>query len=233
MGLDTIELVMEIEEAFDISIPDDRASKMLTVGDVYEFILEKTADATLKSSTCLTAAAFYDLRRHLRFLGLAQSEIRPKTKLERVFPLIGRRSYWQTLSSRIDLRFPRLGRPSWLALLNCMLVAIVVSASFLGFAQQNVVAGIFAAVVLGAISSAILMFLTQPFAIYPASTCSTIRDLVTNLVAINYNTLATRYSTRNPTDVWNALQLIVAQQLGVDRRAVVPHARFVQDLGAD
>jgi acyl carrier protein len=233
MGLDTVELVMEIEEAFDISIPDDRASNMLTVGDVFEFILEKTADSTLKSSTCLSAAAFYDLRRQMRSLGLSHSEIRPKTKLERVIPLIGRRTYWQTLSSRMDLRFPRLGRPSWLALLNCMLVAIVAYASFLGFAPQNVVAGIFAAVALGIISAVTLIFLTQPFAIYPASTCSTIRDLVTNLVAMNYNTLATRYSTRNPTDVWNALQLIVAEQLGVDRSAVVPHARFVQDLGAD
>ncbi len=233
MGLDTVELVMEIEEAFDISIPDDRASKMLTVGDVYNFILEKTADSTLKSSTCLTAAAFYELRRHVRSLGLSHSSIRPKTQLDRVIPLIGRRAYWQALSSRMDLRFPRLGRPSWLALLNCMLVAIGVSAAFLGFAQQSVVAGIFAAAMCGVGSSVILMFLTQSFAIYPASTCSTIRDLVTNLVAINYNTLATRYSTRNPTDVWNALQLIVAEQLGVDRSAVAPHARFVQDLGAD
>jgi acyl carrier protein len=233
MGLDTVELVMEIEEAFDISIPDDRASNMLTVGDLYEFILEKTADSTLKSSTCLSAAAFYDLRRHVRSLGLPHSEIRPKTELDRVIPLNGRRTYWQTLSSRMDLRFPRLGRPWWLALLNCILVAIVVSASFLGFTTQSVVAGIFAAVAVGVISSVLLMFLTRPFAIYPPSTCSTIRDLVTHLVAINYNTLATRYSTRNPTDVWNALQLIVAEQLGVDRSAVVPHARFVQDLGAE
>jgi acyl carrier protein len=233
MGLDTVELVMEIEDAFDISIPDDQASKMLTVGDVYEFILEKTADSTLRSSTCLTAVAFYDLRRHVRSLGLSHSEIRPKTKLDHVIPLIGRRTYWRTLSSRMDLRFPRLGRPSWLALLNCMLVAIVASASFLGFADQSLAAGFFAATVFGVTSSAMLIFLTKPFAIYPTATCSTIRDLVTTLVAINYNTLAIRYSTRNPTDVWNALQLIVAEQLGVDRSAVVPHARFVQDLGAD
>ena len=233
MGLDTVELVMEIEEVFDISIPDDSASKMLTVGDVYEFILKKTADSTLKSNTCLTAAAFYELRRHLRSLDLSQKDIRPKTRLEHAIPLIGRRNYWQALSSPMDLRFPRLGRPSWLALLNCLLVANVVSASFLGFAQQSVATGIFTAVVLGLSSSALLWFVTQPFAIYPASTCSTIRDLVTNLVAINYNTLATRYSTRNPTDVWNTLQLIVAEQLGVDRSKVVPQARFVQDLGAD
>jgi acyl carrier protein len=233
MGLDTVELVMEIEEAFDISIPDDRASKMLTVGDVYEFILVQTADSTLKSSTCLTATAFYELRRQLRSLGLPHSEMRPKTRLDHVIPLIGRRTYWQTIGSRMDVRLPRLGRPSWLTLLICMLVAIVMSASFLGFAQQSLAAGIFAAVVFGVSSTAMLMFLTRPFAIYPAANCSTIRDLVTNLVAINYDNLATRYSTRNPTDIWNALQLIVAEQLGVDRSAVVPHARFVQDLGAN
>jgi hypothetical protein len=233
MGLDTVELIMEIEEAFDISIPDDRASAMLTVGDVYEFILEKTADSTLKSSTCLTAAAFYDLRRHVRSLGLSHSTIRPKTQLDQAIPMTGRQASWQALSSQMDLRFPRLGRPSWLVLLICMLVAVVASASFRGFAQHNVVAGIIAAVVFGVSSSALLILLTQPFAVYPASTCSTIRDLVTNLVATNYNTLATRYSTRNPTDVWNALQLIVAEQLGVDRSVVVPHARFVQDLGVE
>ena len=72
MGLDTVELVMEIEQAFDISIPDDRASRMLTVGDVYEFILEKTGD-TLQSNTCLKAAAFYELRRHVERSAVVRS----------------------------------------------------------------------------------------------------------------------------------------------------------------
>ncbi len=75
MGLAAVELLMEIEEAFDISIPDDRASRMRTVGDLYELILEMTADTTLESNTCLTAAAFYELRRHVRSLGCLDSEI--------------------------------------------------------------------------------------------------------------------------------------------------------------
>jgi hypothetical protein len=45
--------------------------------------------------------------------------------------------------------------------------------------------------------------------------------------------LCTRYSTRNPTEVWKTLQLVVAEQLGDDRSVVVPSARFVQDLGAN
>jgi len=233
MGFDTVELVLEIEEAFDISIPDDRASRMQTVGDVYDFILEKTADSTLASRTCLTAVAFYELRRQLRSLGLAESRFRPKTRIDRVIPLIGRRYYWHALSSKMDLRFPRLERPSWLTLLNCILVAVLVSASFLFFARPNLATGIALSIVVGGTSGAALHFLTIPFAIYPASICLTIRDLVTNLVVLNYNKLASRYSTQSPTDIWNALQLIVVEQLGVERSAVVPGARFVQDLGAN
>ncbi len=233
MGLDTVELVMEIEEAFDISIPDDRASRMLTVGDVYDFVIEKTADSTITSSTCLTAMAFYELRRQLRSFGLAESGFRPKTRLDRVIPLVGRRSYWRALSSKMDLRFPRLVRPSWLTLLNCMLVAILVAASFLVSARPYLETGIVVSLVVGIASGAVLLFLTNPFAIYPAPACTTIRDLVTNLVALNYNKLASRYASRNPTDIWNALQGIVAEQLGIERSAVVPGARFVQDLGAD
>lgn len=40
-SLDTVELVMELEEEFDINIPDDAAEKILTVGEAIQFI-EKT-----------------------------------------------------------------------------------------------------------------------------------------------------------------------------------------------
>ena len=37
-SLDTVELVLELEEHFDIEIPDDVASTLLTVGDVYNYL---------------------------------------------------------------------------------------------------------------------------------------------------------------------------------------------------
>ena len=233
MGLDTVELVMEIEEAFDVSIPDDRASRMLTVGDVYEFILEKTGDASLTSNTCLTAATFYDLRRQLRLFAWTNDEIRPRTAIAHVIPHVGRRSRWNKLSHKMQLRFPRLERTSSLTLLNCILVATAVFSTFLMFAKPNLTFGIVVAGIAGIASTAILLLLTRPFAIYPGSACSTIRDLVTKIVAMNYSKLSSKYSTRNPTDIWNTLQLIVCEQLGVEKSVVAPGARFVQDLGAD
>ena len=37
-SLDTVELVMELEEEFDINIPDDVAEKIQTVGQAIEYI---------------------------------------------------------------------------------------------------------------------------------------------------------------------------------------------------
>ena len=41
-SLDTVELVMAFEEAFNVEIPDDAAETILTVGDAIKF-LEKNA----------------------------------------------------------------------------------------------------------------------------------------------------------------------------------------------
>ena len=39
-SLDIVELVMALEEEFDIEIPDSDAEKVVTVGDVVEYIKE-------------------------------------------------------------------------------------------------------------------------------------------------------------------------------------------------
>ena len=41
-SLDTVELVMSLEEAFDISIPDEDAEKIATVQDAYDYVERHT-----------------------------------------------------------------------------------------------------------------------------------------------------------------------------------------------
>lgn len=42
-SLDTVELIMALEEEFSIEIPDEDAEKMTTVGDVMKYINEKSS----------------------------------------------------------------------------------------------------------------------------------------------------------------------------------------------
>ena len=72
MGLDSVEIIMEIEEAFDIRIPDDEATKIRTVGELYDFVIQETRDrmprpaddVPARTDLCLTAATFYLVRRN-------------------------------------------------------------------------------------------------------------------------------------------------------------------------
>lgn len=42
-SLDTVELIMEFEKEFEISIPDDKAENIQTVGQAVEYLSEVTA----------------------------------------------------------------------------------------------------------------------------------------------------------------------------------------------
>jgi acyl carrier protein len=49
-SLDTVELVMELEEEFDINIPDDAAEKIQTVGQAIDHI-QQTVESSETSSS--------------------------------------------------------------------------------------------------------------------------------------------------------------------------------------
>jgi len=41
-SLDTVELIMEFEKEFDLTIPDEEAENIATVGDAIKYLSEKT-----------------------------------------------------------------------------------------------------------------------------------------------------------------------------------------------
>ena len=43
-SLDIVELVMAMEEEFDIEIPDDDAEKIQTIGDAVSYVKDRVAD---------------------------------------------------------------------------------------------------------------------------------------------------------------------------------------------
>ena len=61
MGLDSVELVMKVEETFAFSMPNEDAAVLVTVGTLYDYILAHRFEG--RQEGCLTNVTFYKLRR--------------------------------------------------------------------------------------------------------------------------------------------------------------------------
>ena len=61
-SLDTVELVMALEEAFDIEIPDEAAEGIATVGDAVKYIEEKQSGGSNDGET--PSSCYYMSWRH-------------------------------------------------------------------------------------------------------------------------------------------------------------------------
>jgi acyl carrier protein len=119
MGLDIVELVMAVEVAFGVDIPDAHAERLRTPRDVATYLRARLPTAP-GGASCLTQQAFYRTRRAVvsRF-GRRRDALRPATALTSVIPADGRSEHWRALRS--DLRveaWPRLSAPGWQ---NCVL----------------------------------------------------------------------------------------------------------------
>ena len=233
MGLDTVELMIEVEQAFDVQIPDDRAGEMYTVGDVYDFILECQSDSESSSESmspgkvCLSAATFFSIRKALASeVDNRARRLRPRAKVEQTIPLKSRRVVWSKLQKSLDLKLPRLRRSAWIV--ACLTVLTTPSV------QQRLGPHLAALAAFGSLAPLGLLAsrVTLPFAVHTRPEWSTFRGLSQLLLAHNYARLSRRFNTRDPADVWQALQTIVVDQLGVQPEQVTKQALLIEDLGA-
>jgi hypothetical protein len=236
MGLDTVELVMEVEKSFGITIRDEDAEKILTIGDLYHYVLAKLDGPVLTTPGCLSAAVFYRLRR--RLIGLFRIErrrIRPASSLGDLIPATKRRLEWQRLGESLGWSLPELIRPRWVgfAFLGLFMLwasaALVAWGRLAGFALDALLAVVFGLLV-GAIVLGIAVYqVTRPFAtVIPAQD---VRSLIPMILGRNFGT----FRTNNPrgwtsNDVWEALIAIVADQAGVVPDQLNESTSFVKDL---
>jgi acyl carrier protein len=237
MGLDLVELVIEVEKAFDINILNADAEKIITVGQLYDYVVAKLP--AQETDRCLSAAAFYRFRRALTVqFGIDRRAVHPSTLIAGTVLEPKRRSDWRLLEQRLDWRLPSLVRPAWMSVALMGLLAgwilAVIAAS--GWAGGIAVGGLLVACasVFGAILLSLTAFhLTTPFATRFPGDCSTVRGMVRSALLLNYGKLSTEGPGWNRQEVWDCLRAIIVKQLGVPPDRVVESAELVKDFGAD
>ena len=96
MGLDAVEIILEIEKSFGITISDDDVPRVRSVGDLHSLILEKLQPA--RSEACLTSHCFYRLRAALgELFGHERRRVVPDAEMEDLIPRERRRRAWKSL----------------------------------------------------------------------------------------------------------------------------------------
>lgn len=106
MGLDSVELLFEIEENFGIQIPDLEAEKIYTVGDFADTIYKKIK--TVPNQKCLTQVVFYRIRQAMVIMGNVKDNISPDSKISELLPIGNVQAEWERLQKEVQLKFPEL-----------------------------------------------------------------------------------------------------------------------------
>ena len=234
MGLDTLELLMAVEEKFGIGIENEEAAKALTVGDLKRLVRAKldVSDAT----GCLTQRAFHLIRKNaVAEFGVVRHSLRPDTSLEIVVPQSTRRESWQHFQSVLGLaEFPELVRPYSVKLTITVLVlsTLVLPVWYGALHPQHF--GL--SLLLGAIvASALgwgLAHLTRPMETKFKGGYDKVRDLARFLVAKNPQLLGKpRTAKWSDEEISCLLREVIIEQLGVTD--FDDNSRFVDDLRVD
>jgi len=237
MGLDSVELVMAFEEAFEIQIEDDEAAKMLTPRDVIEYVLRRVGHSD--STGCLTQRAFNLLRKTLiQTTGLSRREIKPSASLNELVPKPERAQLREQFSAILCTHaFPEFVRPRFLvsALTGISLavgIAIIAMMPMLlpwsGFGMALVLGGVGAALTGYASAAATWRQRTE----FP-SAIATVGDLSRWIMHHRRDpgaTAAQRAWARE--QVAGRVREIVIEHLDC-AEAYREDARFIQDLGMD
>jgi len=232
MGLDSVELLLEVEETFDISIPDEEVCQISTVGELHKSILEKMR--TKGSLTgCGTQKSFYKLRRTLtNCFADDRCKIRTHTPTEEIFPLTNRKKLWKQFRQNIDLRIPDLQRPSWLICvlgvpLICLLVVLLLKLCVLIGWQWGIASTFLVFILL----LYLLTIATRPLAVVFPSDSTTLGKLARSLLRMNFAKITQGEHT--DSEAWNILCSIIAEQIGVKPEVIKPESSFVKDLHLD
>lgn len=224
MGLDSVELVMRVEESFDIVIEDADAEQVSTPGQMCALIERKLGvlDAE-KSSFCPTSRAFYRVRRELMGLGIGRAHIKPDSSLHELLPRANRVTLWRQLSGALPLELAPLGRSDEVR----SLLLFGATGSALGVFLTPLYPPLALAFVCSAGATIGLALFSAPHKIFPPSRVRTVAELARR-VAWTLPVVRGESQTR---DVWLQLQLIIADELSIAPEKVTRDAHFFRDLG--
>jgi len=106
MGLDTVELIVSIEDQFGIAIPDAECETIATVQQMVDSVFEKIK--IQPNNKCLSQIVFYRIRKILEQFGHDKQKITPNTRMSDVLSTTNLAPDWKRLEAKLQLKIPDL-----------------------------------------------------------------------------------------------------------------------------
>lgn len=237
MGLDSVEIIMEVEDEFGVKLSDAECSRIVTVADLAALVIK--AKSTF-AGPCPSSRLFYRLRRiMMEDHGFARSRVRPTTRW--VDLASGKlRDVWHEIRT-IDPKVPPLALPAGLKGLHIAITilfmvswlpTIVIASGPFG------VTGTVAFTVLWLIMYLLYSLLIQQFSVILPAGIETVGDAVR--LAVRHHPCSSDIPEPGTgarlimeEQIMLKTREIISGQMGLPMEKVQPHSEFVKDIGVN
>lgn len=234
MGLDMVEILIEIEDKFEIYIPEYELAEVPTVGELHDYIMRKIGEK-LAPDTCVNMVIALRLRHALmEVTRKPRQEIQLDTEMDLLLPLNARRTLWKDLKKRADIPLPMLRWPGWC---KCTFWALTTMPLWFGslYFSFPVFESLFWGLVLAClfVAGGAAWLLERWARIFPTN-CRLLKDTVT-AISKKYGKTFVHSSDRPSTseETWNTLREIIAKVAGVKPERITRETHPYKDLGLE
>ncbi len=104
MGLDLVEFIMDVEQSFQLAIPDEDAAGMVTPGILVDYLADKLAETSSGRQGCLEQQAFYRLREGaIQVFKVDRNRLTPDTPWTEIMPQKQAAKHWRSLGQAVSI----------------------------------------------------------------------------------------------------------------------------------
>ncbi|HJW41572.1 MAG TPA: hypothetical protein VJ476_10135 [Rhizomicrobium sp.] len=200
--LDSVELVQDIEKAFDVEIANAEAERLLVVGQLYDLLVSKipASDANKK---CASAMTFYRLRQGMERLGFGR-KLSPSADI-RFLEKSGASRSFKRLERETGLTLPKLVM-TWIGGFGCLLsvasICVAIVAALFFHRTQSFLPFLMLLLLL-AVGTGFAVTYLDPGKL--TQDCRTLGGLSKRTAAQNFGKLAELGARNGSEDIWNSL----------------------------
>jgi hypothetical protein len=195
--LDDVELLQDVERAFDVRLPDGELTRCTTVGDIFELVVSQLPEGFTTADRCASTMCFYRVRRVILTFDPG-IELRPSTPIEALRRFSIRRLY-RAFERDAGLTPPSACLSGWG--ITFLLLALALPVGLSASAQPWWSAAVAAAI-------AVCLYRLSPVRLPPG--ISTVGDLVDHMAARNLAVLAADGARLRPAEAWTAFRKVCA-----------------------